>query len=199
MPIPAERLGCCGRQFLGPSVPPETIALRRSGARHWAYREAAEAPTSLTLRERFCVERSVAPATKSQPFTIPWGNPREAKPNPKARSLPAWSAPSPEGMIAVPCWKFRAPSIESEHEDDSLGSLLYADPSYDFRSGFSDGMNGNLRLEFIEELEIRPTCASLLDSYGPLKSLSMRSSLGVKRPIRLLRRKTPRLISIHPI
>jgi len=39
---------------------------------------AAEAPTSLTLREVVCVQRSDPHATKSQFFTIPWGNPREA-------------------------------------------------------------------------------------------------------------------------
>jgi len=51
----------------------------RSRVTEWPYVRAADSPTSLTLRERFCVERSVAPATKSQPFTIPWGNPREAR------------------------------------------------------------------------------------------------------------------------
>ena len=66
---------------------------------------AAEAPTSLTLREAVCVERSEPHATKSQSFTIPWGDPREASSNdwanPQARSLPAWSDPPLEGMIAV--------------------------------------------------------------------------------------------------
>ena len=49
--------------------------MRRDGA---GIQRDGGTPTSLTLRERFCVERSVAHATKSQPFTIPWGNPREA-------------------------------------------------------------------------------------------------------------------------
>jgi hypothetical protein len=34
-------------------------------------------------------KRSEAHATKSQLFQLPWGNPREAKPNPRARSTPS--------------------------------------------------------------------------------------------------------------
>src|SRR5947208_3637634 len=45
--------------------------------------------------------RSAAHATKCQFITIPWGNPREAKPNPRVRSKPSLEHSTAEGMIAV--------------------------------------------------------------------------------------------------
>jgi hypothetical protein len=47
------------------------------------------APTSLTLRELFCVERSETHATKPQFFTVPWGNPRESSIEPKGPIQPS--------------------------------------------------------------------------------------------------------------
>jgi len=40
-------------------------------------------------------QRSAAHATNAEFFTIPWGNPREAKIGLKVQSQPAWSTPPP--------------------------------------------------------------------------------------------------------
>ena len=52
---------CCGPRFRRRSFrPPETTGREQSRPTDWSYVTTAESPTSLTLRERFCVERSVA-------------------------------------------------------------------------------------------------------------------------------------------
>jgi hypothetical protein len=43
------------------------------------------APTSLTLHDQDCAERSVGLATNCQVYTFPRGNPGEAEPDPKAQ------------------------------------------------------------------------------------------------------------------
>ena len=55
-----------------------------------------------TLRDLDCAPRREGLATKSQFFTFPWGNPREAKPNPKARSNRLGAIPPTRSIIATP-------------------------------------------------------------------------------------------------
>jgi hypothetical protein len=58
-------------------------------------------PTSLTLREQYCVQRSVAQATNCQSFTMLRGNPGEAESNANARPDQAWNFPPSTAMIAL--------------------------------------------------------------------------------------------------
>jgi hypothetical protein len=52
------------------------------------------------LAKTYSFGRAVTLTTKSHFITIPWGNPSEAKPNPKARSNQAWSMSAAEGTVA---------------------------------------------------------------------------------------------------
>lgn len=108
-PTPSSAKGTCaarGDCFNGQIAGEESARKRLHQKRVRPHRRRKSAPTSLTLCEHVCFLSSAAHSTKSQLFTIPWGNPREAQIEP-TQSVPTWSTPPSRKIIAArptPCF-----------------------------------------------------------------------------------------------